>query len=392
MRLGLYVDAAFRAESDGEQTRVWCGDELLGFSTFAAEVGRRVGKLVLIAKETADPSQTPFEMPAGVELAPLPHYRSLRDVGELLRTLPATVAALWRALGEVDAVWVSASHPVGVVLMALARVRRKRVMISVRQNTMRYFRSRLPSRRWAPLLVPLALVDRIYRLVARRSPTTVVGAEIARQYGAPRRNVLQITVNLIREGEIPQRAPSRDWSQGAKLLTVGRIEPEKNPLLLAEALARLQDSEPGRFEAIWAGTGRLAGDLCRRAEELGVSEALKLPGFVPMGPELLGLYRTSHLFVHVSCTEGVPGVLAEAMSCGLPMVVTDVGGIRDAVGDGAAALLVAPDDAEALVDAIQRLAADQPLRERLATAGLELARERSLEREAGRVADFVAGA
>jgi glycosyltransferase involved in cell wall biosynthesis len=392
MRLGLFVDAAFRAEPGEGGTRIWCGDELLGFTRFAAAVGERLGTLVLIAKGTDDAAQTPYELPAGVELAPLPYYRSLRDIPALMRAMPATVVALWRALAKVDAVWISASHPLGLVLMAMAKLRRRAVVISVRQDTMGYFRSRLPSRRWAPLLAPLWLVDRIYRAAARRTPTTVVGAQIARQYRAPRDNVLPIRVNLISEAEIPAEPPRREWGAAVSMLTVGRVEPEKNPLLLVEALELLQRAEPGRFSALWAGKGRLADQMRERAAEVGVADRLKLPGFVPMGPELMQLYRDSDLFVHVSHTEGVPGVISEAMACGLPIVATEVGGIGDAVKGGTAAMLVPPNDAHALADAILQLDRDPELRLRIQKAGLELARAHSLEHEAGRAAEFIARA
>jgi glycosyltransferase involved in cell wall biosynthesis len=174
------------------------------------------------------------------------------------------------------------------------------------------------------------------------------------------------------------------------LLTVGRIEPEKNPLLLVDVLARLEHERPGRFVATWVGTGRLVGEMRAHADELGVSKALRLPGFVRFGPQLLDLYRGSHAFLHVSWTEGMPGVIIEALACGLPTVATDVGGIRSAVGDGDAALLVPPGDDRALAEAILRLDSDPALRRRLAGAGLELARRHSLDAEADRVADFVA--
>jgi glycosyltransferase involved in cell wall biosynthesis len=274
--------------------------------------------------------------------------------------------------------------------MALARLRRREVVILVRQDTMSYFRSRLPSRRWAPLLLPLALVDAVYRVLARRAPTTVVGAQIARRYRAPRENILQMTVSLISEREIPAEPPERRWDGEVKLLTVGRVEPEKNPLLLVEVLARLAREEPGRFTAVWAGKGRLAGEMVARADQLGVGAQLELPGFVPFGPQLMGLYREANLFVHVSHTEGVPGVVAEAMASGLPIVATDVGGVRAAVEDGSAALLVPPDDPAALTEAVLKLEREPALRRRLAKQGLRLAKARSLETEARRVAEFIA--
>jgi glycosyltransferase involved in cell wall biosynthesis len=391
VKVGLFIDAAFRRQSTAAGERVWCGEELLGFATFAAAVGTRLDGLVLIARGTDDAAATPYELRPGVELAPLPYYRSLREVGRLLRAMPGTVAALWRALSGVDAVWVSASNPVGLLVMTLATLRRRRILILVRQDTMRYFRSRLPGPLWAPVLLPLWLVDLIYRGMARRARTVVVGAQIAERYRAPRDNVLETTVNLISERDIPAQPQRRAWTAPVQLLTVGRIEPEKNPLLLVEALAQLERERPGGFVATWAGTGRLADEVRSRALAMGVGEALRLPGFVPLGPDLLALYRDADAFVHVSWTEGLPGVLTEALACGLPAIVTDVGGVREAVGDGDAALLVPPGDAGALAAAVLRLEGDPPLRMRLAEAGLGLAREHSLEAEADRVAAFISG-
>ena len=386
MRVALFLDAAFRRDASG---RVFAGEELLGFSTFAAAVGERLGGLLLIARRTEDAAATPFELPAGVQLAPLPFYSSLREVGALAKALPATVAAIWRALGEVDAVWVSAANPVGVIVMALAALRRRRVLILVRQDTMSYFRSRLPSRLWAPVLLPLWLIDRIYRSVARRARTVVVGDRIAEQYRSRHDNVLPITVNLTSQRDIPTAPPDHAWEPPVRLLTVGRIEPEKNPLLLAELLAELERERPGRFAATWVGSGRLAQELREHAERLGVGDRLELPGFVAHGEQLRERYDRADAFVHISLTEGVPGVIVEALACGLPTVATDVGGVRAATADGEAALLVPPSDAGALSRAVLELDADPARRLRLAERGLQLARERSLEVEADRVATFI---
>jgi D-inositol-3-phosphate glycosyltransferase len=77
------------------------------------------------------------------------------------------------------------------------------------------------------------------------------------------------------------------------------------------------------------------------------------------------------------------------MASGAPVVATDVGGVRTALDDGRAGLLVPPADLEALVDAVLRISDDEALRRRLSEHGLELARTRTLEAEAGRVAAFL---
>jgi glycosyltransferase involved in cell wall biosynthesis len=198
-------------------------------------------------------------------------------------------------------------------------------------------------------------------------------------------------VNLTSERDIPSTPPDRAWETPVRLLTVGRIEPEKNPLLLAEVLAKLERAQPGRFAATWVGSGRLSRELREHAERLGVGERLELPGFVAHGPQLRERYERADAFVHISLTEGVPGVIVEALACGLPTVATDVGGVRAATADGDAALLVPPSDAGALAEAVLALDADPERRYHLAERGLHLARERSLEVEAERVATFIGG-
>jgi glycosyltransferase involved in cell wall biosynthesis len=169
---------------------------------------------------------------------------------------------------------------------------------------------------------------------------------------------------------------------------VGRIEPEKAPLVAAEALAQLERSDPGRFSLTWVGEGRLSGDLREAAEATGAT--VSLPGFIPFGPELLELYRGADVFIHTALTEGVPGVLQEAMGAGLPIVATDVGGVRAALADGEAGLLVSPEDPAALADAVRRLDADPEVRRRLSSRALELAAQATLESESERVAAFIA--
>jgi glycosyltransferase involved in cell wall biosynthesis len=160
-------------------------------------------------------------------------------------------------------------------------------------------------------------------------------------------------------------------------------------LLLVEALAGLQRARPGGYRVKWAGVGPLADAVRQRADELGVGDRVELLGYVPFGPELLRLYRSAHALLHVSLTEGVPQVLVEALASGTPIVATDVGGVGAALEHGRAGLLVPPSDADALIAAVLRLADDEELRNRLVARGLELARERTLEAEAERVASFL---
>ncbi|MCD6725887.1 MAG: glycosyltransferase family 4 protein [Solirubrobacteraceae bacterium] len=390
--LGIYVDGPFGVVETPEGRRVATDAADFPFLTFACEVGGHFARTVLFGRAHPDlPRDVPLLLRAGVELAPLPPYDDLSRIGQVARATLGTARGFWRGLATTDVVWVTGPHPFSFLLVALALVRRRRVVLGVRQDTVEYFRSRLPGRHWQPVLLAARGLDAAFRALSRILPTTVVGPEIEHRYGGPRASLLRIAVSLVRDADLvsaPARHPSADR---VSLFTVGRIDQEKNPLLLVEAMAALERLRPGRYFLAWAGTGALEGAVRARAAELGVSDRIEFLGFVPFGPELLRRYREADLFVHVSRTEGVPAVLIEAFASGTPVVATDVGGVATAVDGGRAAILVPPADLDALVAAVLRVTEEPELHRRLSARGPELARECTLERQSARIAAFARG-
>jgi glycosyltransferase involved in cell wall biosynthesis len=247
-------------------------------------------------------------------------------------------------------------------------------------------RSRHPGRRTVHLAGDL--LELSYRLLSRRCPTVVVGPELARNYSRACR-LLSISVSLVRDSEIGDAGESsrRSWDGERTVLTVGRLEREKNPLMLADVLERLDGSD---WRLVICGEGPLEGMLRARLRELGVEKHAELLGYVPIDRGLLDLYRAANAFLHVSWTEGMPQVLLEAFASGTPVVATAVGGVPEAAGD--AALLIPPGDPDAAARALERLASDPDLRRRLVTAGIERLRGRTLEAQSAQVARFLADA
>jgi glycosyltransferase involved in cell wall biosynthesis len=86
-----------------------------------------------------------------------------------------------------------------------------------------------------------------------------------------------------------------------------------------------------------------------------------------LGPQadMAAVWREAHIAVLPSYREGLPKALLEAAACGRPLVATDVPGCREVVHDGETGLVVPVRDAVALADALQRLAGDTTLRQRL---------------------------
>ena len=380
MRLAVYTDYVYTREGGAVYAE-------RAFALFLAGLAEHVDRLVIVGRLSPRSGASHYRLPDTVEFVPLPHYPSLVDVR---RSAPAMVRSLgrfWRVLREVDSAWLLGPYMLSVLFALLAALRGRRVALGVRQDLPRYVRSRHPGRRWVHAAA--AVLEGTYRLLARRWPVVVVGPELARNYRRARR-VLPITVSLVASEQIASadEVAARSYDGGELVaLSVGRLEREKNPLLLADVLARLRAADP-RWRLVIAGEGPLEGELRARLAELGVTDAADVRGYVPIDGGLPELYRSSHAFLHVSWTEGLPQVLFEAFAAGLPVVATEVGGVPAAVGD--AALLVPPGDAERPAAELARVGSDAELRSRLVAAGLARVREHTLEAETRRVARFLA--
>jgi glycosyltransferase involved in cell wall biosynthesis len=375
VRLAAYTDYVYKRRDGAVYAQ-------RAFALFLARLGGEVESLAITGRLDPEPGESYYRLPDDVEFVPLPHYASL---ARPLSAVPAMVRSLgrfWRLLGRVDAAWLLGPYPLSFVFVLLAALRRRRVFLGVRQDWPTYVRSRHPDSRALQLVA--RLMEGAWRALARLYPVVVVGPELARNYSRACA-VLPVTVAMVDEEEI---APPRERESGFSVLSVGRLETEKNPLLLADVLAGLVARDP-RWRLVVAGEGPMRGELEERLASLGVAEQADLRGYVPVDAGLHDLYRSADYFLHVSWTEGLPQVIFEAFAARLPVVATAVGGVPDAAGE--AALLVPPGSAEAAVEALVRLAGDSPLRARLVESGVERVRRHTTSAEVRRVAEFFEG-
>jgi glycosyltransferase involved in cell wall biosynthesis len=378
MRLAVYCDYSYRIDAGSLYAE-------LPFALFLRELHRHCDRLLLAGRLDPSPGRFPYLM-AGVEYIPLPYYASGAHIGGVLRTIPLGVRRFWRLLDDVDVAWILGPNPPQALLFALlARLRGRRLVLGVRQHLPQLIRHRHPDR---PLVWFAALaLEAAFRLLARMVPVVVVGPDLAKRYrGSPSLHVAY--VSLLREHDIlTPEEDRRAYNDGElRLLSVGRLDPEKNPLLLADVLVRALERDP-RWRLHVCGEGALMDDLARRLQQLGVDDRAQLHGHVPIDGGLWDLYRSSHALLHVSLTEGVPQVLLEAFAARLPIVATAVGGVPEFVrGSG---LLVPPADAEAAANAVTRIGSDADLRQRLVETGVAAARDHTLEAECHRLASFL---
>ena len=358
------------------------------FVLFLNRVAEHFDDFTVIGRLSSGPPRGDYALAPGIRFVALPQYR--RGGAEMLgvaRVLPASLARVRRALRTADVLWLFGPGALALAIAAVAAAQRTPVVLGVRQHLPAYARSRHPDRR----LVHLAAdaLEASFRVLARRRPAIVVGPDLARRYDHARA-LLTVTVSLLSSADVvsPADAAQRRYDGELTILVVSRLDREKNPLLLADAFARLTPRD--RWRMVICGDGPLRAPLGERLDRLGVGDRVNIRGHVPLRDGLLALYRSAHVLLHVSWTEGLPQVLFEAFAAGLPVVATDVGGVAEAAGDGA--LLIPAGDAAAAARALMRVATEPVLRERLVAHGLTLAARHTVEREAEAAAAFLAGA
>ena len=188
-------------------------------------------------------------------------------------------------------------------------------------------------------------------------------------------------VELVRHGLdldefSPPPAPARYRGEGEPpvltILSVGRAVEKKGYPDLIAALSRMPESPAWRF--VHVGGGPQIANLRRLAERAGIADRTEWAGAIAR-PELLARLRAADLFVLASRVardgdrDGLPNVLLEAQSQGLPSVATRVSAIPELIEDGVNGILVPPGDPDALAAALARLLGDPELRRRLGAAG-----------------------
>jgi phosphatidylinositol alpha-1,6-mannosyltransferase len=166
------------------------------------------------------------------------------------------------------------------------------------------------------------------------------------------------------------------------VLAVGRLVPIKNMRLLIDAMPALLARVPSAH-ALIVGDGPEQDMLERRARELQVLDAVTFTGYVP-NADLPPYYRSADVFALTSTFDNSPNVVLEAMAAGLPVVCTDVGGVRAFVEVAAGGSLVPPGDATLVADALAAWLDDAPRRNAAAAHNRRVVLERHSWRASAR--------
>lgn len=168
----------------------------------------------------------------------------------------------------------------------------------------------------------------------------------------------------VREEFNPERiGASDDIVPGDKFIVgyFGRFSEEKRPETFVDIMEALSKEEDIRF--VMTGGGPMYHDIKKRVDGCGLGQKAYVPGIVD---DIRPILAKTGVLVIPSRIEGIPIILLEAMSMGVPAIASDVGGIPSVIRDGYNGFLCPPDDPQAFIDRVRLLHGDRRLRDDMA--------------------------
>ena len=181
---------------------------------------------------------------------------------------------------------------------------------------------------------------------------------------------IKVIPNGVDTEKFSEKRYQHESGKVIRILFVGRISYEKGLQYLLPAISRI-DAHQYQLEIV--GDGKFRSEVEKISLKLGLCEKVHIRGWVPQR-ELPNIYQAADLLVLPSTSEGMPNVILEAMSSGLPVVATRIPGSEELVRDGESGMLVEKEDVDGLADAIEKLVSQPRLRWEMGQKGREIAR------------------
>ncbi len=290
----------------------------------------------------------------GPNLKRLDHRVRLVDLQTAHMTQAILPLARYLRQTEPDALLTAMTHTNNAALVARLLARRDtRIVVSERTTI-----------NWKPTRLIEAIHIGVRSILYRHTDALVLVAreeiaEACRRFRLTREQVCCIYNPILTpEFEASRRiAPAHPWlrekspESGPVIVAVGRLDPIKDYASLLEAFSRLRRRRPARL--VIFGEGEQRTFLEARIAALGISESVSLPGYVDNPIKEI---NAGDLFILSSRLEGLPGVLIQALGCGLRIISTDcTTGPREILEDGKWGRLVGVGDVPALAIAMEEI-------------------------------------
>ena len=192
--------------------------------------------------------------------------------------------------------------------------------------------------------------------------TDSISKELIKEYGL---NPDEITIigNGVDEKFFYPKQKLEDKNNDRYILFVGRLDRDKGLFDIIESGKHLNDKKSNVYFKI-VGEGRDLNILKKKTKILGLQDKIEFLGQIKKD-RLLTLYQNATAFILPSYHEGLPTVLLEAMSCGIPIIATNVRGIRDVINPEKNGIIIPPKKPEKIAEAISSLLENKKLRTQL---------------------------
>lgn len=258
------------------------------------------------------------------------------------------------------------------LLAILARVLRMPVLLYVMGSDVNLFAERHPLDRLIATIalrvsdVVLCLTKDLGNKTRQIQPRTRV---IVLPSGVETQPICLVSTSVSLESQIKNRRV---------ILYVGRIRRIKGLQYLVRAFAQVQEKIPSAVLLV-VGDGDDKTRIMQCVDELGLRDKVVFVGSVPYN-RVPAYFAIADVFVLPSLAEGLPSVILEAYSAGVPVIASRVCGISEIVRDGITGYLVAPGNEKELAAKIEQLLLDTNLAQSVATASLAEAQRYSIQK------------
>jgi glycosyltransferase involved in cell wall biosynthesis len=238
-----------------------------------------------------------------------------------------------------------------------------------------------------PFALYVHLMERLVPWAYRRVPVAAVSLSTVADLqarGIPGTH-LTIVPNCVDHSRY--RNTGEPKSDGPLVGYLGRLKKYKSIDHLVRAFAIVK-AHLGEARLVVLGEGDARVQLERLANELGIREAIRFAGFVDEDEKVRQLQRM-HVVANPSAKEGWGLTVIEANACGVPVVASDVPGLRDSVRDGETGLLYDYGDIEQLAEKLLLVLRDEHLRTKLSQGAIAFANGFRWEQSADRMVELL---
>lgn len=232
----------------------------------------------------------------------------------------------------------------------------------------------------------------LIRQTARRAAKIITGSQFSKEDISTRYSLLPEKIDVVPYGISSRFSEARNPGQIQKILakyqirqpyilSVGRLNPRKNLVSLANAFSRLKSEKNLTHQLVIAGRDDYRATKTSGSIRNAGGRDVVLTGFVEEG-DLPALYQGADIFIYPSLFEGVGLPVLEAMAAGVPVIASNRSSLPEMIGD--AGIVIDPLSVNEIAQALWRLVSDENLKEECRRKGRKRGAEFSWENAARR--------